>query len=50
MKIASRRWNKMGQQVVEIDFWRGCLQHVEEQRRLQALTTRNSSTRTSKSK
>ena len=41
---------KVGQQVVEIDFLRGCLQHVEEQRRLQALTTRGSSTRTSKSK
>jgi hypothetical protein len=40
----------VGQQVVEIDFLRGCLQHVEEQRRLQALTTRNSSTHTSKSK
>jgi transposase len=41
---------KVGQQAVEIDFLRGCLQHVEEQRRLQALTTRGSSTRTSKSK
>ena len=41
---------KVGQQVVEIDFLWGCLQHVEEQRRLQALTIRNSSTRTSKSK
>ncbi|MGB9113026.1 MAG: transposase [Acidimicrobiales bacterium] len=41
---------KVGQQVVEIDFLRGCLQHVEEQRRLQALTTRGSSTHTSKSK
>jgi hypothetical protein len=29
---------------------RGCLQQVEEQRRLQALTTRSSSTRISKSK
>lgn len=41
---------KVGQQAVEIDFLRGCLQHVEEQRRLQALTTRDSSTRTWKSK
>jgi transposase len=41
---------KVGQQAVEIDFLRGCLQHVEEQRRLQALTTRGSSTHTSKSK
>jgi transposase-like protein len=41
---------KVGRQAVEIDFLRGCLQHVEEQRRLQALTTRGSSTRTSSSK
>jgi transposase len=41
---------KVGQQVVEIDFLRGCLQHVEEQRRLQALTTRGSSIRASKKK
>ncbi len=41
---------KVGRQAVEIDFLRGCLQHVEEQRRLQALTTRGSSTRTSKNK
>ena len=41
---------KVGQQAVEIDFLRGCLQHVEEQRRLQALITRGSSTRTLKSK
>ena len=41
---------KVGRQALEIDFLRRCLQHVEEQRRLQALTTRNSSTRTSKKK
>jgi transposase len=41
---------KVGQQALEIDFLRGCLQHVEEQRRLQALTTRSSSTRSSKNK
>jgi transposase-like protein len=41
---------KVGRQALEIDFLRGCLQHVEEQRRLQALTTRGSSTHTSKSK
>jgi transposase len=41
---------KVGQQAVEIDFLRGCLQHVEEQRKLQALTTRSSSTRMSKRK
>jgi len=41
---------KVGQQALEIDFLRGCLEHVEEQRRLQALTTRSSSIRTSKNK
>jgi transposase-like protein len=37
---------KVGRQALEIDFLRGCLQSVEEQRKLQALTTRRSSTRT----
>jgi transposase len=41
---------KVGRQALEIDFLRRCLQHVEEQRKLQALTTRSSSTRTSKKK
>ena len=41
---------KVGRQALEIDFLRRCLQHVEEQRKLQALDIRNSSTRTSKSK
>ena len=41
---------KVGRQSLEIDFLRRCLQHVEEQRRLQALTTRGSSTRRSKRK
>ena len=41
---------KVGQQALEFDFLRGCLQHVEEQRKLQALTTGNSSTRTLRSK
>jgi len=41
---------KVGRQALEIDFLRRCLQHVEEQRRLQALTTRGSSTRTSRKK
>jgi transposase len=41
---------KVGRQAMEIDFLRRCLQHVEEQRKLQALTTRSSSTRTSKKK
>src|SRR5215468_6719010 len=37
---------KVGRQALEIDFLRRCLQHVEEQRKLQALTTRVSSTHT----
>jgi transposase-like protein len=41
---------KVGRQALEIDFLRRCLQHVEEQRKLQALDTRNSSTRTWKKK
>jgi transposase len=41
---------KVGRQALEIDFLRRCLQHVEEQRKLQALTTRGSSTRTSTKK
>jgi transposase len=39
---------KVGRQALEIDFLRRCLQHVEEQRKLQALDSRSSSTRTSK--
>jgi len=30
---------KVGRQALEIDFLRRCLQHVEEQRKLQALTS-----------
>ena len=41
---------KVGRQALEIDFLRRCLQHVEEQRKLQAWNTRSSSTRTSKRK
>src|SRR6267143_1597176 len=41
---------KVGRQALEIDFLRRCLQHVEEQRKLQALTTRGSFTRTWKKK
>lgn len=41
---------KVGRQALEIDFLRGCLQHVEEQRKLQALTTRRWSIRTLRSK
>jgi transposase len=37
---------KVGRQALEIDFLERCLQHVEEQRKLQALTTGGSSGRT----
>jgi transposase-like protein len=54
-----RRWDdtqqaklerKIGQQTLEIDFLKGCLQRIEEQRMLQALTGKPRSTGTSKSK
>jgi transposase-like protein len=41
---------KVGRQAMEIDFLKRCLQNVEEQRKLQALNTRYSSTRTLKKK
>ena len=41
---------KIGRQALEIDFLRRCLQHVEEQRKLQALTSGISPVRTSKRK
>jgi transposase len=41
---------KVGRQAMEIDFLRRCLQRVEEQRRLQALTTRSSFTPASRRK
>ena len=41
---------KVGQQTVEIDFLTGCLQRIEEQRMLQALTGGPQSTRRSKKK
>ena len=45
--LGKRRWDetkvaqlerKVGQQALEIDFLKGCLQRIEEQRMLQALT------------
>ena len=54
-----RRWDetkvaqlerKVGQQAVEIDFLKGCLQRLEEQRMLQALTGRPRSIATSKTR
>jgi hypothetical protein len=41
---------KIGQQTLEIDFLKGCLQRIEEQRQLQALTGKPRSTGTSKNK
>lgn len=57
--FGKRRWDdtqqaklerKIGQQTLEIDFLKGCLQRIEEQRMLQALTGKPRSTETSKSK
>src|SRR6202451_1493540 len=41
---------KIGQQALELDFLKGCLQRIEEQRMLQALTGKPPSTKTSKTK
>src|ERR1700752_4832441 len=41
---------KVGQQALEIDFLKGCLQHIEEQRMLQALTGKPQPTSTSRRK
>src|SRR6187401_2260415 len=41
---------KIGQQSLEIDFWKGCLQRIEEQRMRQALTGNPSSTGRSRKK
>ena len=41
---------KVGQQTLEIDFLKGCLQRIEEQRMLQALTGSPRSTGRSKKK
>jgi transposase len=54
-----RRWEegrvaqlerKIGQQALEIDFLKGCLQRIDEQRQLQALTGKPLSTSRSKPK
>src|SRR5512138_218998 len=54
-----RRWSegriaelerKIGQQTLEIDFLKGCLQRIEEQRMLQALSGKPRSTARSKRK
>ena len=41
---------KIGQQALELDFLKGCLQRIEEQRMLQALTGKPRSTKRSKKK
>src|SRR5258708_17798890 len=41
---------KVGQQALEIDFLKGCLQRIEEQRMLQAVTGNPQSTARSKKK
>ena len=41
---------KVGQQALEIDFLKGCLQRIEEQRMLQALTENPPSSKRSKKK
>ena len=57
--LGKRRWEegrvaqlerKIGQQALEIDFLKGCLQRIEEQRMLQALTGNPPSTGKSKRK
>jgi transposase len=57
--IGKRRWDeakvaqlerKVGQQAVEIDFLKGCLQRIEEERMLQALTGKPPLTGTSATK
>jgi len=57
--FGKRRWDdtqqaklerKIGQQTLEIDFLKGCLQRIEEQRMLRALNGKPRSTKTSKSK
>ena len=57
--VGKRRWDesrvaqlerKIGQQSVEIDFLKGCLQGIEEQRKLQALTGKPRSTKKWRSK
>jgi len=55
--LGKRRWEegrvphlerKIGQQALEIDFLKGCLQRIDEQRKLQALNGRPLSTSRSK--
>jgi|SRR5215470_6914120 len=57
--LGKRRWEegrvaqlerKIGQQALEIDFLKGCLQRIEEQRQLQAVTGKPLSTGRSKAK
>jgi transposase len=47
---AARLERKIGQQALEIDFLKGCLQRIEEQRKLQAWNGKSRSIRRSKAK
>ena len=45
------RWErKIGQQALEIDFLKSCMQRIDEQRKLQALTGKPLSTKRSRKK
>ena len=57
--LGKRRWEegrvsqlerKIGQQTLEIDFLKGCLQRIDEQRKLQALAGKPLSTSRSRAK
>src|SRR5919198_5938718 len=57
--VGKRRWDeakvvqlerKVGQQALEIDFLKGCLQRIEEEWMLQALTGKPQPTATSRNK
>jgi len=57
--LGKRRWEegrvaqlerKIGQQALEIDFLKGCLQRIDEQRKLQALAGKPLSTSRSRAK
>ena len=46
----AQRERKIGQQALEIDFLKGCLQRIDEQRKLQALSGNARSTSRSRAK
>jgi transposase len=49
-KEVAKLERKVGQQTLEIDFLKGCLQRIEQQRMLQAVTGKPRPTNTSKAK